>query len=366
MGICMYSISSSWVINEWIVAATPFGATRHTGDTIDDITVAALKQQGIKWRENGSVYEAVHGKVSDNASNMVKGWKGFDGGFCADHTIELSINNFTGADGIKETFSRAKGIVAYFHRSTAGIQDLAGIQASLQLPVKKPVQDVATRWFSSFSMAEWFRVQQEAVQMYDVKFGSEASKNDAYKDHRMQHADWTIIELSLAVLTPLAHATKHLEGTQYITISLILRGHAVHHHLAHPAVHLSPHRLDRRRTSSAAVEARRSRVAARERHRCARAGGSQGLARGPEAALDHQPALRATRGARGRHASRSTLQGLRLPRPCGVDQHQHEERARARHHPAQRHLGCRLEACPQAYHPPARAAGTCAVASRHF
>jgi hypothetical protein len=73
MGICMYGISSSWVINEWIVAATPFGATRHTGDTIDDITVAALKlkQQGIKWRENGSVYEAVHGKVSDNASNMV-------------------------------------------------------------------------------------------------------------------------------------------------------------------------------------------------------------------------------------------------------------------------------------------------------
>jgi hypothetical protein len=118
MGICMYSISSSWVINEWIVAATPFGATRHTGDTINDITVAALKQQGIKWRENGSVYEAVHGKVSDNASNtnMVKGGKGFDGGFCADHTIELSINNFTGADGIKETFSRAKGIVAYFHR----------------------------------------------------------------------------------------------------------------------------------------------------------------------------------------------------------------------------------------------------------
>jgi hypothetical protein len=55
-------------------------------------------------------------------------------GFCADHNIELSINNynielsinnFTGADGIKETFSRAKGIVAYFHRSTAGIQDLA-------------------------------------------------------------------------------------------------------------------------------------------------------------------------------------------------------------------------------------------------
>jgi hypothetical protein len=73
MGICMYGISSCWVINEWIVAATPFGATRHTGDTIDDITVAALKQQGIKRRENGSVYEAVHGKVLDNGQRVQYG-----------------------------------------------------------------------------------------------------------------------------------------------------------------------------------------------------------------------------------------------------------------------------------------------------
>jgi hypothetical protein len=121
------------------VAATPFGSTRHTGDAIDQVTVEALQRQGIKWRHGGTVDEAVHGKVSDNASNMSKGWKGFDGSFCADHTIELSVKVFTGAEGIKETFSRAKGIVAYFHRSTAGIQDLAVIQKQLNLPVKKPI-----------------------------------------------------------------------------------------------------------------------------------------------------------------------------------------------------------------------------------
>jgi hypothetical protein len=136
-------------MEEWLVAATPFGSTRHTGDAIDLVTVEALKRQGIKWREGGIVYEAVHGKVSDNASNMFKGWKGLDGGFCADHTIELSVKRFTSAEGIRESFARAKAIVAYFHRSTAGIQDLAVIQKQLGLPVKKPIQDVATRWFSS-------------------------------------------------------------------------------------------------------------------------------------------------------------------------------------------------------------------------
>ena len=222
MGICFYGISSTWKLDEWLVAATPFGSTRHTGEAIDSITVAALKKQGVMWREGGPVYEAVHSKVSDNASNMAKGWAGFDGGFCADHTLELSVKVFTGASGIKETFARDKGIVGYFHRSTAGIQDLTSIQKVCQLPQQKPVQDVATRWFSSYAMVDWFREQQTAVQMYDVQHGAEAAKNDAYKDNRLQHTDWAINEQSVAVLAPSAKATKLLEGTKYVTISLVL------------------------------------------------------------------------------------------------------------------------------------------------
>jgi hypothetical protein len=71
-------------------------------------------------------------------------------------------------------------------------------------------------------MAEWFLEHREAVQMYDVKFGSEAAKNDAYKDNRLSHADWTILEQSMAVLAQPALATKQLEGTHYITGSLVL------------------------------------------------------------------------------------------------------------------------------------------------
>ena len=222
MGVSFYGINSAWKLGEWLVAATPFGSTRHTGEAIDAITIAALKRQGVKWREGGTVYEAVHSKVSDNASNMAKGWAGFDGGFCADHTLELSVKVFTGASGIKETFSRDKGIVGYFHRSTAGIQDLTKIQKTLNLPEKQPIQDVATRWFSSYGMVDWFREQQQAVQMYDIQHGAEAAKNDAYKHNRLLHKDWSINEQSVAVLAPSAQATKLLEGTKYVTISLVL------------------------------------------------------------------------------------------------------------------------------------------------
>ena len=70
---------------------------------------------------------------------------------------------------VAQTFAKCKGIVAYFHRSTAGIQDLTKIQKSNGLPEKQPVSDVVTRWFSSYEMVDWFREQQTAVQMRDVR-----------------------------------------------------------------------------------------------------------------------------------------------------------------------------------------------------
>jgi hypothetical protein len=116
MGICMHGIDRNWKMHEWLVAATPFGSTRHTGEAIDKITLDALKRSGIPWQTETEVYGHVHGKVSDNASNMAKGWAGFAGGFCAAHTIELSVHKFTEHDGVKETYGRARGIVGYFNK----------------------------------------------------------------------------------------------------------------------------------------------------------------------------------------------------------------------------------------------------------
>ena len=121
MGVLGYGIDRSWTMREWLLAATPFGATRHTGDAIDTITVDALKLVVPTWTTQEAVYTGVHGKVSDNASNMAKGWSAFAGGFCVDHTLELSVHKYTQHEGIAPTFSRMRGIVGYFHKSTNGI-----------------------------------------------------------------------------------------------------------------------------------------------------------------------------------------------------------------------------------------------------
>jgi hypothetical protein len=98
LGITLYAISKTWKLEEWLVAATPFGTTRHTGDAIDATTLEALRKPGLGSTAE-EVYAAVHSKISDNGSNMKKGWIGFGGRFCAAHTIELSVHQFTNARG---------------------------------------------------------------------------------------------------------------------------------------------------------------------------------------------------------------------------------------------------------------------------
>ena len=122
--------------------------------------------------------------------------------------------------GVGDTFSRMRGIVGYFKRSTNGINDLAIVQAACGDPINKPIQDVATRWRSAYDMANWFRVQQESLTLFDINHRRDA--DDVYKENRLSLTDWDIVEQSVAVLAGPAEASQLLEGTNYVTSSCVL------------------------------------------------------------------------------------------------------------------------------------------------
>ena len=173
------------------------------------------------------MYNGVHGKVSDNASNMAKGWAGFKGGFCVAHTLELAVHKYTQHDGVAPTFARMRGIVGYFHKSTNGIQDLQGIQTRLKLPLQRPIQDVITRWRSAFDMVDWFRMQQQSIMTFDIERAQQVAAaggelGNLYGNNRLQLDDWSIGEQSVAVLATSANITTKIEGTQYPTLSSVL------------------------------------------------------------------------------------------------------------------------------------------------
>ena len=61
------------------------------------------------------------------------------------------------------------------------------------------------------------------VETYDINYGAEARHEDGpYADTHMDYNDWKVNERSVAVLYPAATVVTDIEGTQYVTASLVL------------------------------------------------------------------------------------------------------------------------------------------------
>ena len=68
---------------------------------------------------------------------------------------------------------------------------------------------------------DWFRMQQRAVQLYDVNHARAAG--EAYREHQLGLEDWRITTEGVAVLQPIADWTQHMQGTKsYPTLPLVL------------------------------------------------------------------------------------------------------------------------------------------------
>ena len=59
--------------------------------------------------------------------------------------------------------------------------------------------------------------------MYDVTHGHEKGHNDgAYSVNKLHHNEWKLNTHSVCFTHPAAQAVRRLEGTKYVTISLVL------------------------------------------------------------------------------------------------------------------------------------------------
>eukprot|EP00854_Cymbomonas_tetramitiformis_P027577 gene27577-34022_t len=73
---------------------------------------------------------------------------------------------------------------------------------------------------------EWFPPQQKAIQMFHVEsLQLNLSTDDSgstYREFQLDLLDWQVIEQSLPVLRPVFHYTRIIQGTKYVTMSLLL------------------------------------------------------------------------------------------------------------------------------------------------
>jgi hypothetical protein len=155
--------------------------------------------------------------VTDNASNMLLACKiiKLEHLPCFAHTLNLTVE-----DGIKKTenleelLKKCRDIVSYFKRSTKASDCLREEQRQRNEATLKVIQDVSTRWNSTFLMIERILKLGDSVTITLVKLKSAPSF--------LTIDDQIVLQDVCAILRIFNLATEKISGDLYPTISLII------------------------------------------------------------------------------------------------------------------------------------------------
>ena len=124
--------------------------------------------------------------------------------------IKKSLNN----PRVQQSICKCHSLIELFHRSWKKNRDLHEKQKELGIKEHKLISDVSTRWGSTYAMMEHIVEQQQAV--------CAVLSNDRKNWSKMPNdAEFTNIEMTVAVLRPLSILKDALSGEKWVNISAV-------------------------------------------------------------------------------------------------------------------------------------------------
>ena len=212
MTITAHHISDQWQLRSNVLStrATP---DRLTGANIAQHLHDAKEEFGI------AVIPAV---VTDNAANMVSAAEEAEIARvpCFAHTLQLGVTEGLKTPEAARAIAAGRRLVGHFSHSAMSTQALMDHQT--RMGSDKPlclVQDVATRWNSSYLMMK--RLLDLRVALYAVIFDDKVTKSSDRQKLDIKDGDWLTMEKLIVVLEPLAEATELLTKEDVPTASSV-------------------------------------------------------------------------------------------------------------------------------------------------
>ena len=148
-------LTPSWELKS-IVLETFNLTCQHTAENI-----AGILQRIVRvWK----IEDKIVAIVTDNASNItaavrLTGWRHIP---CFAHTLNLVVQEAIKADkDLVAVKKKCKEIVTFFHHSTKAMDKLREIQKQVGVPENKLIQEIETRWNSTFYMYMFERMLQQ-------------------------------------------------------------------------------------------------------------------------------------------------------------------------------------------------------------
>lgn len=162
--------------------------------------------------------------VHDNGSNMVAAMRmleekhGWASVRCTGHTLQLIVNNALKEPSISRAVGAARNLVEHFRRSELANTKLKVKQQQMSTPEHKLIQDVSTRWNSTYYMVE---------RLLEQRWPVTATLSDPEVTPRGKHYfdlkpdQWVLLEELTQGLQPFECATLYLSGQEYATASCL-------------------------------------------------------------------------------------------------------------------------------------------------
>ena len=206
--VTCHLIDSSWQLQSLILETFNL-CVDHTAVNI----AAELTRIAKEWDIN----EKVVALVTDNAANIVAaaritGWKPVP---CFAHTLNLIVQHAISADErLARLKKQCKDVVTFFHLSTKASDRLNDVQKQIGIPTGKLIQEVETRWNSSFYMFQSILQQHEAITTTLCLQGKQEMCLTALDVEHLKKA--------VEILKPFESATAEMSSQKYVSISKII------------------------------------------------------------------------------------------------------------------------------------------------
>ncbi|XP_040924669.1 zinc finger BED domain-containing protein 4-like [Betta splendens] len=181
----------------------------HTAENLRDAMELQLQRWGLRHK--------VHCLITDNASNMILCAKlmAVRNLPCFAHSLNLVVKKaLEQTPVLTDIRTRGRRIVTFFKSSVKAKEKLAEVQNHLQTPPHKLLQEVDTRWNSTYLMLKRLHEQREAVSAALASIPTDIPP--------LVSLDYDAISECLEVLAPFYLATTELSAERIVSGSKVI------------------------------------------------------------------------------------------------------------------------------------------------
>ena len=212
--------------NQWNVVSGVFETGvfqgSHTAEKLAACTTEICDKFGLDDTQ-------VVGVTHDEAANMVAAGRlleekhqGWVSCVCMAHRLQTVVRHAMDMKDVSKLLSKSRKLVGHFKHSCLAAKTLTNKQQQLNPLVQplKVVQDVSTRWNSTYYMLQ--RLVKLRVPLTAVLCDDQLTPKRQDHEMLLKDNEWMLAEHLIELLEPFEMATTAVSGQRYVTLSLLL------------------------------------------------------------------------------------------------------------------------------------------------